>query len=203
MAKYKLVMMTLSAILVISILVSLHIYLDHKRALEATLRYVSTEAQLNSLNLRHSGDNLLLVRGDLEKYNCSLRDFKQNYPERAVFDGFLLHSMKTRMDRLESSLTIVYLIQGEDVPVKLAEALDRLDYYFSNIDTVYMKMYGSNGTFNCTLLPDNETAQHIDMVFTLVYNSITQSKNEKGLFTGFNDTIIDMLWSLASSLQNS
>ena len=203
MARYKLAIVILSAILVISILASSYVYLDHKRALEATLRYVSTEAQLNSLNLRHSGENLLLVREDLEKYNCSLRDFKQSYPEKAVFDGFLLHSMKTRMDRLESSLTIVYLIQGEDVPVKLAEALDRLDYYFSNIDTVYMKMYGSNGAFNCTLLPNNETAQRLDTVFSLIYNSITQSKNEKGLFTGFNETVIDELWSLASSLQNS
>ncbi len=203
MSRCKLAIVVLSVILVVSILALSYVYLEHRKALEVTLRYASTEAQLNSLNLRHSGDNLLLVREDLEKYNCSLRDFKQSYPERAVFDGFLLHSMKTRMDRLESSLTIIYLVQGGDVPVKLAEALNRLDYYFSNIDTGYMKVYGSNGRFNCTLLPDNETAQHLDMVFTLVYNSITQSKNEKGLFTGFNDTIIDMLWSLASSIHNS
>ncbi|MEB3845435.1 MAG: hypothetical protein GSR83_00105 [Desulfurococcales archaeon] len=203
MARYKLAIVILSAILVISILASSYVYLEHKRALEATLRYASTEAQLNSLNLRHSGKNLLLVKEDLEKYNCSLGDFKRDYPERAVFDGFLLHSMKTRMDGLESSLTIVYLVQGESMPVKLAEALDRLDYYFSNLDTVYMKMYGSNGMFNCTLLPDNETAQRLDTVFTLIYNSISQSKNEKGLFTGFNETVIDELWSVASSLQNS
>ncbi len=155
------------------------------------------------MNLKHSGENLLLVRKDLEKHNCSLGEFKQDSPERAVFDGFLLHSMKTRMDRLRSSLTIIYLVQGKNMQVKLAEALDRLDYYFTSIDTVYMKTYGTNGTFNCTLLPDNETAQHLDTVFTIVYNSITQSQNEKGLFTGFNETEIDTLWSLASSLQNS
>ncbi len=203
MSRCKLAIVVLSVILVISILALSYVYLEHRRALEVTLRYASTEAQLNSLNLRHSGDDLLLVREDFEKYNCSLGDFKRDSPERAVFDGFLLHSMKTRMDRLESSLTIVYLVQGDDVPVKLAEALDRLDYYFSNIDTVYMKMYGSNGAFNCTLLPNNETAQRLDTVFSLIYNSITQSKNEKGLFTGFNETVIDELWSLASSLQNS
>ncbi len=203
MARYKLAIVILSTILAISILSSTYIYLEHKRALESTLRYVSTDAQLNSLNLRHSGENLLLVKEDLEKYNCSLGDFKQDSPERAVFDGFLIHSMKTRMDRLESSLTIIYLVQGENMPVKLSDALDRLDYYFTSIDTVYMKTYSSNGTFNCTLLPDNETAQHLDTVFTIVYNSITQSKNEKGLFTGLNETVIDELWSLASSLQNS
>ena len=203
MSRCKLAIVVLSVILVISILASSYVYLEHRRALERTLRYASTEAQLNSLNLRHSGDNLRLVREDLEKYNCSLKDFKQDDPGRAVFDGFLLHTMKTRMDRLESSLTIIYLVQGENMPVKLSNALERLDYYFSNIDTGYMKMYGSNGVFNCTLLPDNETAQRLDGVFTLIYNSITQSKNERGLFTGFNKTEINTLWSLASSIHNS
>ncbi|MEB3758276.1 MAG: hypothetical protein GSR87_00185, partial [Desulfurococcales archaeon] len=69
MSRCKLAIVVLSVILVISILALSYVYLEHRRALEVTLRYASTEAQLNSLNLRHSGDDLLLVREDFEKYN--------------------------------------------------------------------------------------------------------------------------------------
>ncbi len=171
----RIIVWAIIIILIVSLLAFFTWTYNYHERLTSIQKYSVLKIRSNARELADVTIVIGVLHEDLEKYNCSVYNLKQDDPEKFVYYQVSLYLGKLAVSDLRTFLDIAYSTKGEDLPYNISYSLTNIDNYILSLySTLQLYAYSkTNESMNCSIFPDNETLTNIHDLLI----QIAQSQN--------------------------